>query len=172
MFTAALFGSLWGVGANVGLIFTGLVFVLVTLIVGIVGIWKVFAKAGQPGWASIIPLYNTWVLAEIIGKPGWWGLYPLLSWIPFIGWFGAIAISIYMALEVAKVFGKSGAFGFFGLWLFSFVGYLILGFGDAQYQGSGAGPVDPAAGGNPPANPRPTAPTATPPVPPAGPVPQ
>lgn len=169
MFALSLPGLVWHESVNTGFILIGLIVVITMLVLGIAGIWKVFEKAGQPGWAAIIPLYNTWVLAEIVGKPGWWGLYPLLSWIPFVGWLGIIVVSIYMALLVAKQFGKSAAFGFFGLWLFSFIGYLILGFGNAQYHAPGANPTDSATPGYPPVNPLPPAPTVTPPQPPAGP---
>jgi uncharacterized membrane protein YhaH (DUF805 family) len=93
----------------------------------IVGLWKVFQKAGQEGWKSIIPIYNTYVMFQIAGRPGWWFLLLLIPIVNFV-------VSIILALDMAKAFGKSGAFGFFGLWLFSFIGYLMLAFGDAEYQ--------------------------------------
>lgn len=101
---------------------------LVLLVAIIVGMWKVFEKAGEKGWKSLIPFYSTWVLFEIAGKPGWW---LLLALIPFVN----IYAGVVLALELAKRFGKSTAFGIFGLFFFSFVGYLILGFGDAKYDG-------------------------------------
>jgi uncharacterized protein DUF5684 len=154
MFTASFFEG-WSPGVNIGFIFTGLLLGLTILVVGIVGLWKVFEKAGQPGWASIIPLYNSWVLAEVAGKPGWWGLYPLLGSIPFLGWVATITVSLYLAFLIAGNFGKSKAFGFLGLWLFSFVGYLILGFGDAQYHAPGTTPPAPTDPNMPPTNPLP-----------------
>ncbi len=110
-------------GTNAGVI----LFYLLILAVAVAGIWKVFVKAGKPGWAAIVPIYNSWVLAEIAGKPGWWGLLML---IPFVN----IVVSLLLAMEIAKRFGKSQVFGIVALWLFSTVGYLILGFGDAKYQ--------------------------------------
>ncbi|MEO5627422.1 MAG: DUF5684 domain-containing protein [Candidatus Saccharimonadales bacterium] len=101
---------------------------LVVLVAAIVGMWKVFEKAGEKGWKSLIPIYNAYILLEISGKPGWW---VLLLMIPFVNLY----VAIVQALELAKRFGKSGTFGFFGLFLFSYVGYLILGFGDAKYDG-------------------------------------
>jgi hypothetical protein len=95
-------------------------------IISIIGMWKVFVKAGKPGWAAIIPIYNFIVQCEIVGRPLWW---VLLGFIPFVN----IVISLIIAIDTAKVFGKSPAFGVLGLWLFSVIGYIVLGFGDASY---------------------------------------
>lgn len=103
----------------------------------IAAMWKIFVKAGQEGWKSIIPIYNSWVLFEIAGKPGWW---IFLSLIPLVN----IYIAVVLALELASKFGKTAAFGIFGLFLFSVIGYLILGFGDAKYQGGATAPAAPA----------------------------
>ena len=96
----------------------------------IIGIWKVFTKAGKPGWASIVPIYNMMVMAEITGKPNWWGLLPL---IPFVG----LIFTIMIMHGVAEKFGKG--IGMTILMIFG-IGWLILGFGSAQYQGSGEQP--------------------------------
>ena len=93
----------------------------------IVSGWKVFVKAGKPGWATIIPIYNVIVWCQIAGKSGWW---VILYLIPIVN----IIIAIIVAVNAAKAFGKSGAFGFFLLFLFYFVGMFIIGFGKAQYQ--------------------------------------
>ncbi len=108
------------------------------LAVAIIALWKVFEKAGREGWKSIIPIYNTYVMFQIAGRPGWW---LLLMFIPFVN----IAVSLILAMDMAKAFGKSSAFGFFGLWLFSFVGYLMLAFGDAEYQLDKATTAQPVA---------------------------
>ncbi|AHH95594.1 hypothetical protein GCM10010174_78440 [Kutzneria viridogrisea] len=97
----------------------------------IVVFWSVFTKAGKPGWAAIIPFYNTYTLIKIAGRPGWW---LILFFIPLVN----IVISIILMLDVAKSFGKGGAFGFFGLWLFGFIGFPILAWGSAQYRGPAA----------------------------------
>lgn len=113
--------------------------VLPILIIEIVALWKIFEKAGVEGWKAIIPIYNSWTLAEIAGKPGWWGLAPLVYLIPIIGWmFGWIVVLIFyviIALELAKKFGKDTTFAVVWLIIFSIVGILILGFGDAKYEG-------------------------------------
>lgn len=122
-------------------LFSGvLIFIwLAVVIVAIVAMWKVFEKAGVEGWKAIIPVYNSWTLAEIAGKPGWWGLVPLVYLIPVIGWiFGWIAVLVVyviIALELAKRFGKDTTFAILWLIIFSLVGMLMLGFGDAKYSG-------------------------------------
>jgi len=142
---------------------------LVPLVIGIAALviliiaslWRIFTKAGKPGWAAIIPIYNTWVMAEIIGKPGWWGLYPLLGFIPIVGGIISFVMGIIFALGLAKSFGKSVVFAIFGLVIFSIVGYPMLGFGSAQYLGpngegkpqTGGAPMPPTAGDGTPVAP-------------------
>jgi Family of unknown function (DUF5684) len=101
---------------------------LAIIVTIIAGVWKVFVKAGKPGWAAIVPIYNIIVLLEIAGKPLWW---IILFFIPFVN----IIMAILVGIAVAKNFGKSDAFGV-GLGLLGFIFYPILGFGDAQYQGA------------------------------------
>ena len=148
-----------------------MVFGLVLFVVALYSIivaWRVNTKAGRPGWAAIIPFYNVYIILKIIGRPGWW---LILFLIPVVN----LIISIIIALDMAKVFGKSSVFGVIGLWLFSIIGYSILAFGKATYVGPGGG-GSAAAGGTPlPGPPLPPAqptmpaaqPLAPPPVPPA-----
>jgi hypothetical protein len=95
-------------------------------IIGLVGMWKVFTKAGKPGWGCIIPIYNVYLLLQIAGRPGWW---LILFLIPVVNLIMAFIVS----LDVARNFGKSGGFGV-GLFFLPFIFCLILGFGDAQYS--------------------------------------
>ena len=105
----------------------GLIFL--AIIVGIIaGIWKVFTKAGKPGWAALIPIYNAIVILEIAGKPLWWIILLLIPVVNFV-------IAILVNIAVAEKFGKSSGFGV-GLALLGFIFYPILGFGDAKYQGA------------------------------------
>ncbi len=97
------------------------------LIVALVGMWKVFEKAGKPGWGAIVPIYNLVLLLEIVGKPIWWLLLVL---IPCVN----VVILLIIFLELAKCFGKGAGFGI-GLWLLGFIFFPILGFGDAKYRG-------------------------------------
>ena len=92
--------------------------------------WKVYEKAGKPGWASLIPIYNIVVLLEIVRKPIWW---LVLMLIPVVN----VVIAILIMIELAKVFGKDGGFTV-GLILLPIVFYPILAFGDAQYIGDQA----------------------------------
>lgn len=108
----------------------GALSLIIMVLVGIIciaGFWKVFEKAGKPGWAAIIPIYNTIVLLEIIEKPIWWFLLLLIPFVNFI-----IAIILY--IELAKKFGQGTAFGL-GMVFLPIIFIPILGFGDAQYQG-------------------------------------
>ncbi len=114
------------------LAFMGISFLVVLIfwIVLIVGLWKVFEKGGQPGWACIIPIYNLYCWVIIAGKPWWW---MLLLFIPIVGFI----IAILLAIAIAQNFGKGGAFAV-GLIFLPFIFYPILGFGDATYRGGGA----------------------------------
>jgi hypothetical protein len=98
----------------------------------IVAMWKVFTKAGQPGWASIIPIYNLYVWCKIVGRPWWWILLMLIPFVNFI-------ILIILSIDTAKSFGKGAGFGI-GLALLGIIFWPILGFGSAQYQGAAAPP--------------------------------
>src|SRR5213595_732101 len=96
----------------------------------IVAMWKVFTKAGQPGWASIIPIYNLYIWCKIVGRPGWW---IILLLIPFVN----IIVGIILCIDMEKSFGKGVGFGI-GLALLGIIFWPILGFGSAQYQGPAA----------------------------------
>lgn len=107
-----------------------LVFILV--FIQIAGMWQVYVKAGEPGWAVLVPVYNAYVLARVGGKPEWMGVVACLAgFIPFaepiIGWVLFIMISI----GIARAFGKGVMFGL-GLCFVSFIFYPILGFGSAE----------------------------------------
>lgn len=105
----------------------GLMIWLSIMIAVIGGSWKVFEKAGQPGWAILIPFYNIYVMLQIVGRPGWW---LLLLFIPFVN--AIILILVY--IDLAHSFGKSSAFGL-GLFFLGVIFLPILGFGDAEYEG-------------------------------------
>jgi hypothetical protein len=132
---------------------------LVIAVAYLIAMWKVFVKAGKPGWGIFIPIYNFYLLLKIAGKSGWW---MFLYLIPFVN----IIIAIIVAVDTAKAFGKSTAFGIFGLWMFSFIGYMILGFGDSKYIGEQTVPsVNPPLQPQPQPQPAPTLPVPPPPPP-------
>ncbi len=99
---------------------------LVLAVFMIVTMWKVFAKAGQPGLCILIPIFNIYLLLKNAGKPGWW---MLLLLIPIVNIFTLIMMNI----GIANNFGKGAGFAI-GLILFPFIFYPILAFGSAKYQ--------------------------------------
>ncbi len=114
-------------GALAAFMGTYSVVVLLLCVLIFVGMWKVFAKAGEPGWAAIVPFYNSYVLFKIAMGNGW--LF-LLSFIPAVGSI-AVLVAYYM---LAGKFGKGVGFGI-GMVLLSPIFLLILAFGDADYVG-------------------------------------
>ena len=124
-------------GTNGGLVGILVVIYIVVIVFEIAALWKVFVKAGQPGWAAIIPIYNLYILLKIIGRPGWWIFLFLLGIIPFIGWIAVVVLGIIIAIDLAKSFAKSSGFAV-GLFLLNFIFIPILGFGESQYVGPAA----------------------------------
>jgi hypothetical protein len=106
------------------------IFYVLIMLLMLVSMWKVFTKAGKPGWAILVPIYNIIILLEIAGKPWWWIFLFMIPVVNFV-----IMIMVY--IEIAKAFGKSSGFAI-GLLFFSIIFWPILAFGDAQYVGTGA----------------------------------
>jgi hypothetical protein len=100
---------------------------LVVAVIAIAGMWKTFEKAGRPGWAAIIPIYNSYKMIKIGGKPDWW---IVLLLIPIVN----IIFGVWIMNMVSKSFGKDEGFTI-GLLFLGFIFWPILGFGDAVYQG-------------------------------------
>ena len=107
--------------------------ILIVTVITLAGQWKVFEKAGKPGWACIIPIYNIIVLLEIVGKPIWWIFLFLIPCVNFV-------FLIWAKNLLSKSFGQSEGFTV-GLVLLSFIFYPILGFGNYQYLGPSAAEV-------------------------------
>lgn len=100
---------------------------LIVVVVCLVAMWKIFVKAGEPGWAAIVPIYNAFVLFKIAwGK----GILFLLMCIPVVNF--VVLIMVYVKL--AKAFGKGTGFAI-GLIFLAPIFMCMLGFGDAQYEG-------------------------------------
>jgi len=106
--------------------------IFIILIISIVGHWRVYEKAGKPGWACIIPIYNIIVLLEIVGKPVWW---LVLFIIPCVN----IVFLIWTLNLLSKSFGQSEGFTV-GLVLLNTIFICILGFGKYQYLGPAGAP--------------------------------
>ncbi|MBI3462096.1 MAG: signal peptidase I [Planctomycetes bacterium] len=92
----------------------------------VAGVWRVFTKAGKPGWGALVPIYNVVLLLEIAKRPLWW---LLLLFVPVVNLIVAVIVSV----DVAKHFGKGVGFGV-GLAFLGFVFYPVLGFSNARYQ--------------------------------------
>ncbi len=122
--STAIFASL-----AIGFLFTIGIIAIIILIAE----WKIYEKAGQPGWACIIPIYNVFILLKIIGKPWWWLLMFL---IPIVN----LIFAIWMLNLLAKSFGRSEGFTI-GLLFLPFIFYPILGFGKDEYQGPIGDPI-------------------------------
>jgi hypothetical protein len=105
----------------------------VVVIFQIAAIWKVFVKAGKPGWAAIVPIYNGIVILQIAGRPVWWFLLYL---IPLVN----IIIAIIVMIDFAKSFGKGVGFAV-GLIFLPIIFFPILAWGDAEYLGPPTGPA-------------------------------
>ena len=106
-----------------------IVIYLAIIVLMIASMWTIFSKAGKPGWASIVPIYNTIVLLEIVGKPWWWLLLMLIPIVNIV-----ILIIVYHNLSLS--FGKDSGFTV-GLILLGIIFLPILAFGDAKYVGPG-----------------------------------
>ena len=117
--------------AGAGIAAFGVIMLIVCLaiaVVFIIGMWKVFVKAGQPGWACIIPFYNLYVMLQIVGRPAWW---LILFLIPIVN----IVFALLVSIDMAKAFGQSAVFGVVLIFLLGGIGYLVLGFGNYRYVG-------------------------------------
>jgi hypothetical protein len=109
-----------------------IILMLVVTIVVIIAQWRIYEKAGQPGWASIIPIYNFYVLLKIVGKPGWWLIW---MFVPLAN----VIVAIWTTNLLSKSFGK-GVFFTIMLLILPWVFYPILGFGNAEYIGPAGKP--------------------------------
>lgn len=104
-----------------------LIFELVLIAFFVICFWKIYTKAGKPGWAAIVPIYNLIVFLEIVGKPVWW---IILLFIPFVN----IIIAIILVHRLSLSFGQGVGFTIL-LLLLGIVGYPMLAFGSAKYVG-------------------------------------
>jgi hypothetical protein len=105
------------------LLFLSFYFAFIIFIIA--AIWKTFDKAGQPGWASIVPFYNYYIMGKIGGVKNWW-----LIFIPIVN----IYIVFVMMIALAKSFGKGTGFGV-GLVFLGFIFFPVLGFSEVAYIG-------------------------------------
>lgn len=114
---------------NIGFVLFMLVILALTIVL-IAAMWRVFEKAGQPGWACLVPIYNMILLVRMAGKPDIWILYMFIPFVNFV-------ISILLTVEIARKFGQGTGFAV-GMIFLPWIFYPILGFGDARYLGASA----------------------------------
>lgn len=101
---------------------------LVIAVFMVVSLWRLFAKAGKPGWASIVPFYNYIVMLEIAGKPIWWFA---MFFVPFAD----IVFAIMTLFAFVKAYGRSDGFAVLSIF-FPFVTYPMMAFSaSTQYVG-------------------------------------
>lgn len=117
--------NFWG---NDWIAFGFIVFVII-----VAAVWRVFQKAGKPGWACLIPVYNIIILLEIVGKPWWWVL--IILFVPI----GNIVLFIWSLNLLSLSFGKNEGFTV-GLYFLPFIFFPILGFSNAEYKGPAGAP--------------------------------
>ncbi len=106
-----------------------LIFIIAALLFA--SFWKIFEKAGRPGWAALIPFYNIFVWLEILGRPSW---LVVVSLIPYAN----VLLQMFLATDTSKAFGKRGIGFTLGVVFLPFIFFPILAFGSARYLG----PVD------------------------------
>jgi hypothetical protein len=114
-----------------------IIFLVAFAVFIIAAMWKVFEKAGQPGWAAIIPIYNIYIMTKIGGKPGIWTLFCIIPIVNYV-------FMIWLTNMISKSFGKDEGFTA-GLIFLGFIFWPILGFGSAKYLGPYGNPAEFAA---------------------------
>lgn len=107
---------------------------LAIFILVIAGFWKLFVKAGKPGWAAIIPIYNIIVMQEIVGREAW---KIVLLLIPLVNIY--FAITLYVSL--AKSYGKYGIGNYLAVIFLGIIFIPLWGFSnEVRYVGPVEGP--------------------------------
>ncbi len=127
-----------GGGSAIGGIIGGL-FGLAIGVLMIASMWRIFTKAGQPGWAAIVPIYNYIVLLKVAGKPVWW---VVLMFIPLVN----LVVMLLILSSITRNFGKGMGYTL-GLLFLGPVFFPMLAFGDSRYLGPEGGGGQPAFAG-------------------------
>ncbi|MCK4956663.1 MAG: hypothetical protein KAS49_03440 [Candidatus Cloacimonetes bacterium] len=122
-----------GIDALMGSMSAGMwLFALALSVFAIIASWKLFVKAGQPGWAALIPIYNMLVTLRVAKKPWWWIFLLLMSSVPFVGWIVSLVFSIMVMHGISINFGKDSGFTV-GLVFLPIIFISILAFGSSEY---------------------------------------
>lgn len=104
----------------------GIIFAAAFAVLMFAAMWRIFTKAGRPGWAAIVPIYSNLQMLWTAGKPWWW---ILLYLIPLVN----IIIMIVVFYNLAKAFGKGIGYTLL-LILLPFIGFPMLAWGNATYR--------------------------------------
>ena len=129
-------------GAVLAIMVIFIVFITICAILEIIGMWKTFDKAKQPGWAAIIPFYNLFVQLKVANMQ-WWHLIIIIAisilssvdnnYVEFASYVALITYQIIIGIKISRAFGKSDGFGIM-TGILPFIGYMILGCGSAKYE--------------------------------------
>jgi hypothetical protein len=126
-------GNEEAVAAGIAAFIAAFAFVFIAIAVVVtIGMWKAFAKAGQPGWAVLVPIYNIIVLLRVAGLPWYWVFAPFVAIIPILGWIAYIVWIVWIHHRISTRFGQGVGFTI-GLTLLGPMFWLILGFGSSKY---------------------------------------
>ena len=112
--------------AGAGSVVLTIIWLVVMLFLYVIPMWKIYSKAGKPGWAILIPIYNIIVLIQVAKRnPAefLWLIVPIAN----------IIFPILWIVGISKAFGKSGGFAA-GMIFLPFIFIPILGYGKATYQ--------------------------------------
>jgi ABC-type sulfate transport system permease subunit len=102
-----------------------LIIALVVLVMMVAALWRIYTKAGRPGWTTLIPFYNTWVLLKIVDRPTWW---LVLFFIPLVN----VVVGVIVYFDLVKAFGK-GIGMLLAILFLPFIGFPVLAFGNSTY---------------------------------------
>ena len=142
-------------GLTIGLIIFLSLFGLTFIVLSVIGLWKIFQKAGKEGWEAIIPFYNQWVLVEITGLKQWFFYIMIgttivgilgIGYLQSLARIAALGATFFANYNLAKKFGKDPVGYGIGLTIVPFIFYLILGLGkDNVYSNVYVSPYGPIA---------------------------
>lgn len=111
------------------------IIIIAVLVFNIIARWKLYVKAGKPGWASLVPIYSTIILFEIIGYKWYYIFFLALGAVPIVGQIALILFTISYNIKLAKSFDQGAGFGI-GLWLVNIVFTAIIAFDNSiEYKG-------------------------------------
>lgn len=110
-------------------------FIIAILAITVISFWRIFKKAGLPGWAAIIPVYNLFATCKMLKISYWWILLIPAMYLPLIGWAVGLATNVFFSIRTSQVFNKGIPFAI-GLMFLPLIFYVILAFDKSEYVGN------------------------------------